>query len=402
MNILDHYPDKKYDSYTAEELLQDDFFVFSMTCPTETTEKFWHKLQGNGEIDVDSYRFARYFIESVQVRSENIREDEKKTLWKSIETRNRKLREKRRKKRVWFYCSAAATVAALVAFGSMILYHENDNAAGLTRIEDIKAPDTQIENIQLILTDDKSVSLEGEEAEIAYREHGIEINKQATGLKKEYAGHDIAYNQLIVPRGKRSTLTLADGTHMWINASTRVVYPVTFDKGRREIYVDGEVFLDVANRDDRPFVVKTKTFSAEVLGTSFNITAYESDEAKSLVLVSGSVRIHAGNAKDILLAPSEMFTSANGSTQVQTVQTEYYTSWKSGVYQYESESLDAILKRLSRYYGQEIVCESQVATFKCSGKLDLKDNLEEVLSGIALTAPVRYQYNYETHILTDK
>jgi ferric-dicitrate binding protein FerR (iron transport regulator) len=403
MNILKHYPDEKYKSCTGEELLQDDFFILSMTHPTESTDAFWRKLLENGDINIEDYRFARDFVESVQVRSETIREDEKETLWENIEARNRNFQKKRQKRRrTLFYLSAVASVALLVTFGFLFFRSETAGNNHRTRIEEIKAPDIQAEKIQLVLTGDEAVSLEGKEAEITYNEHGIEINKQATELKKEKTGNAIEYNQLIVPRGKRSTLTLADGTQMWVNASTRVVYPVTFDKRQREIYVDGEIFLDVAHRDGCPFVVKTKTFNAEVLGTSFNVMAYENDEEKKLVLVSGNVRIHAGDAKDIVLSPSEMFTSVNGSVQVQTVQTEYYTSWKCGVYRYESESLSAILKRLSHYYGHEIVYDSQIASMKCSGKLDLKDDLGDVLKGIAQTAPVRYRYNYETHIITNK
>ncbi|MDR1331342.1 MAG: FecR domain-containing protein [Tannerella sp.] len=403
MNALNHHPDKKYRSHTAEELLQDDFFIHSATHPTEASETFWRRQLENGDMDAESYRFARQFIASVQVRSETVREDEKEAMWKNIEARNRASRKKSRRRRRLLYLSTAAAAALLVTCSLLFLrYGAAGEEAAFTRIEDVKPPDMQVENIHLVLSGDKSVSLEGEEAEIAYREHGIEINRKTTELKKEPTGSAVAYNQLIVPRGKRSTLTLADGTQMWINASTRVVYPAAFSKNEREIYVDGEVFLDVAERDGCPFTVKTKTFSAEVLGTSFNVTAYENDDEKSLVLVSGSVKIHAGDESDILLAPSEMYTSANGSAQVQTVQTEYYTSWKSGVYQYDSAPLEMILKRLSRYYGLEIVCEPQVTALKCSGKLDLKDDLGEVLKGISLTAPVRYRYDYDTHIIIHK
>jgi hypothetical protein len=402
MNLSNQYPDKKYKSCTTEDLLQDDFFILSMMHPTESTDAFWFGLLENEDMDIENYRIACDFIETVQVRSETIREDEKNTLWKNIEARNHTFHEKRRRGRhTLYYMSAIAFVTVLVLLGFLFFTGETDDDC-LTRIEEVKAPDMQAENIQLVLTGDEAVSLKGRDAEIAYSEHGIEINRQATELKKEQAGSATTYNQLIVPHGKRSTLTLADGTQMWVNASTRVVYPAAFGKGKREIYVDGEVFLDVAHRDGWPFVVKTKTFTAAVLGTSFNVTAYENDSEKSLVLVSGSVRIQAEDTKDITLSPSEMFTKSDSSVQVQTVQTDYYTSWKSGVYQYKSENLGTILKRLSHYYGHEIVHEPQIASLKCTGKLDLKDDLGDVLKGIALTVPIRYRYNYETHIITNK
>ncbi|MDR2765466.1 MAG: FecR domain-containing protein [Tannerella sp.] len=401
MNRLYSDSAKKYKSCSAEELLQDDFFISSKIHPTKKTDAFWHKLLKNGDADIESYRFACHFIESVQVRSEVIHEEEKEALWEKIEMCNQHFREKQRKRYALFYILATTSVAALVTF-AFLFFHDTVAGDTLGNIENVKAPDGEAEHIQLLLTGDKTVSLEGEEAEIAYRDSSIEINRRATELKKEGKKNEIAYNQLIVPKGKRSRLILADSTQIWVNACTRVVYPVDFDKNRREIYVDGEVCLDVAHRDDCPFVVKTKTFSAEVLGTFFNLAAYEKDREQNLVLVSGSVRIHMDNREDILLAPNEMFTSVNGVTQVQTVHAEDYISWKSGIYQYESETLRVILKRLSRYYGQEIVCDPQVAGLRCSGKLDLKDELSSVLEGIALTAPVRYKYNYEVHMITDK
>ncbi|MDR1675782.1 MAG: FecR domain-containing protein [Tannerella sp.] len=405
MNILYSDSEKKYKSCSAEELLQDDFFISSKVHPTEATEAFWHKLLMNGNVDIESYRFACHFIESVQVRSEEIREEEKKALWEKIELHNRHFREKRSRRHRLFYLLAGTSVAAFVAF-ALLLFRDGtlagDTPDTLGSIENVKPPDTEAEHIQLVLTDEEAVSLEGKEAEIAYGDSGIRINRQATELKKERTENEIAYNQLIVPKGKRSRLILADSTQIWVNACTRVVYPVAFGKERREIYVDGEVCLDVTHRDDCPFVVKTKTFSAEVLGTSFNLTAYGNDREQNLVLVSGSVRIHMDNREDVLLAPSEMFTSINGVTQIRTVHAEDYISWTAGIYQYESETLRVILKRLSRYYGQEIVCDPQVAGLKCSGKLDLKDELGVVLEGIALTAPVHYRYNYETHLITNK
>jgi hypothetical protein len=405
MNRLYSNSAKKYRSCSEEDLLQDDFFISSKIHPTKKTEAFWHKLLKNGDIDIESYRLACHFIESVQVRSEVIREEEKEVLWKNIELSNQHFLEKRRKRHTLFYLLSITSAATFVTFAFLFFhYTDTDTVAGDIpgNIENVKAPDGEAEHIQLLLTEDETVSLEGKEAEITYRDSSIEINRKATELKKDGTKNETAFNQLIVPKGKRSRLILADSTQLWVNACTRVVYPVNFDKSRREIYVDGEVCLDVAHRDDCPFVVKTKTFSTEVLGTFFNLTAYENDPEQNLVLISGSVRIHMDNREDILLTPNEMFSNVNGLTQVQTVRAEDYISWTSGIYQYESETLRVIMKRLSRYYGQEIACDPQVAGLKCSGKLDLTDELSRVLEGIALTAPVQYKYSYKVHIIMKK
>jgi ferric-dicitrate binding protein FerR (iron transport regulator) len=272
-------------------------------------------------------------------------------------------------------------------------------------IEDVHVPETAATDIQLILAGNETVSLEGKDAEIAYREDGIEINDQGSSMKKEQtlSEQSVTYNQLIVPKGKRSMLTFAEGSRIWVNAGTRIVYPAVFDKKTREIYVDGEAYLEVSRNEDCPFLVKTKDFNVEVLGTSFNIMAYEKDTVQNVVLVSGIVKIHAeDHVKETVLSPNEMYANSKGASEVKTVNVEDYISWKSGIYQYDSENLGTILKRLSRYYGQEISCMPQSAGLKCSGKLDLKDELEAVLNGIAQTAPVVCQYSDGKYVITNQ
>jgi ferric-dicitrate binding protein FerR (iron transport regulator) len=198
---------------------------------------------------------------------------------------------------------------------------------------------------------------------------------------------------LIVPQGKRSLLTLSDGSKIWLNARTRVVYPTTFDETKREIFVDGEAFLEVFHNEKCPFIVKTKELQLEVLGTSFNIMAYEKDTVQSIVLVSGSVKINSKNKKETILTPSEMYSCTNGMSEVKTVNVTDYISWKSGVYQYKNEYLSVILQRLSRYFGQDISYSPEVARLKCSGKLDMKDSLSLVLNGISKTAPIVWQFD---------
>jgi len=397
------------DNYThqtdaLEELLQDDSFIASVIHPNPASEQRWKEAVRTGEVDACDYEWACRIVRAVQVKPETALPGEIMELWDAIQCENRNNTQKKARLFRRVVALAASMVAAV--FLLLFFWNEQDAAVPVQGIETVKAPDVHGVNIQLVLADNQAISLEGEDAEIAYKNDGIEINSQTTELPKDQNRKQdeaaIIYNQLVVPQGKRSKLTLADGTQMWVNASTRVVYPVAFNGKMREIYVDGEVFLDVTHKEQCPFVVKTKTFVAEVLGTTFNVMAYENDTEKSLVLVSGSIRVRSDNKNEVRLVPNEMFTYANGSTQVEHVEVEDYISWISGIYQYESENLEVILKRLSRYYGIEISCDPAVTRLKCSGKLDLKDNLNEVLNGIALTAPVKCIFDDNQYRIINK
>lgn len=394
---------KHYETCSFEDFLQDNFFVSSMTHPTPETEFFWENAFKEGKLNTYDYRWARNFIDSVQVESEIISGKEKDDLWKRIETSNNNNLKKRENRYRYYFLSLAGIAAALllVVTVNTLMNKKPEQTQASLRIENIKAPDSLITDIQLVINEEKTISLKDDEYEITYNNNGVAIENRESGVKEEefQNGKINEYNQLIVPFGKRSALTLTDGSKIWINAGTRVVYPPLFAAKEREIYVDGEIFLEVAPDKNRPFVVKTKNIKAEVLGTSFNINAYENDSLQQVALLSGSIKIHL-NENETVLSPSHLFTSFGNTFEVKTVNVNKYISWKDGIYLYESESLSNILKRLARYYGETINYPPEIARMKCSGKLDLKDNLQRILNGIATTAPVHYQFENGKHFIT--
>lgn len=396
---------ERYESYSAEDFLQDDFFIHSLMHPTDELEKFWQDAVNENRINKDEFTTACHFIRTVQVKEERLSYEEIFDLWENIEVRNKHFLKKKRRKLNFYYLTAAGVSAVLI---SVFFYynslHDIRDTKAVSNIEQIAAPNNPAKDIQLVLSGNRTVSLEGQEAEILYNERGIEINKEETELGNVQSGpgKPVIYNQLIVPLGKRSMLTLTDGSRLWINSGTRLVFPVFFEKDKREIYVDGEVFVDVFPMKNKPFIVNTKTHSIEVLGTSFNLTAYEKDTVQNIVLVSGTIKIRTDNEKETILSPNEMYTYANGQREVKTVNVEEYISWRNGIYQYQSEELGVILTRLARYYGEEIIYTDDISHLKCSGKLDLKDDLHYVLKGIATTAPIHCEPRYGKYIISKK
>jgi ferric-dicitrate binding protein FerR (iron transport regulator) len=211
---------------------------------------------------------------------------------------------------------------------------------------------------------------------------------------------DIAsMNRLTVPLGERSELTLSDGTKLWVNAGTSVVYPAVFSGKTREIYVDGEVFAEVAHDSKRPFHIRTDKLNVVVLGTSFNVSSYKNDDENSVVLVEGSVRIETDD-DTFVLKPNEKLTMQPGSLNITTVDTESYILWKEGLYQFRNEEFAVILSKLSKYYGVEMSCDATSARLVCNGKLDLKEDLTRVLKGLTMTLPVELSKNEGKYIFT--
>ncbi|MDR1201003.1 MAG: FecR domain-containing protein [Tannerellaceae bacterium] len=395
---------EKYKGYSAEDLLLDEYFISSVIEPTKESTAFWKKIVHDGIVHSDNYHLACYLVDSMQVDSCCISTEEIDELWGDIKEKNACYAAMKRKKimrhiLLWSL-SGVASLFLFLYYG----YSEKPMETAGLLIEDVKAPEVPVTDIHLVFSDDETMALDGQDAEIVYDKEGVAINNKNTKLKKKQVNKDesVMYNQLIVPKGKRSTLVFEDGSKMWINAGTRVVYPVVFAEDKREIYIDGEAYFDISREERRPFIVKTETFTIDVLGTSFNIMAYEKDFVQHVVLVSGTVKVHSKDQDDAILSPDDMYLSDNGSAQIKKVDVSDYISWTSGMYQYKSDRLDVIMKRLSRYYGKEIICEPDVAHLRFSGKLDLKDDLNAVLRGISRTSPVYYQLKNDSYMITNK
>ena len=277
-------------------------------------------------------------------------------------------------------------------------YYEEDN---LTAIEKVQKPEQPVGTVLLILADEKKVDIEEKNSHLQYNKKGelhINARKMKTSQDSVTSSdnkNELIYNQLIVPSARRSFLELADGSKIWVNANTRVVYPVTFDDKKREIYVDGEIYIEVSPEEKRPFIVKSKKMDIRVLGTKFNVSTYESNEGVSVVLVSGKVNVRTDNRVESLLTPSDRLSYEKGTTDIKKVNVENYISWKEGYYTFDNECFSVVLDKLSDYYGKKIRYNDKVRALRCSGSLNLDEDMVKVLTGLESTMPVTFTIERE-------
>lgn len=381
-NIISH---KKYVEFSFEDFLQDDFFVSSMRNPTPETLAYWNEFCERNE-NIENFSAAKDCIESINTYNSILSPQSVEEMRKSIHQNiNRK---KRIHQLSYLSIGAAACVALLIIIPFWVMKKKEapELKPDIVAFADMTKFKSKASEIQLVLSDKQTILLEREETIITYDTTGIIVDKKAIA-QDEISG----FNQLIVPLGKRSVLNLSDGTKVWVNSDTRLIYPVHFAEDSREIFVDGEIYIDVVSDAKRPFIVKTKDLDVQVLGTKFNVMAYDTDDEKRIVLVSGAVQVNSKKEGNVTrLSPAQMYTVQDGQSQVQTVDTEKYISWINGIYYCQDESLGSILQRLSRYYGIEISCESSISGVMFSGKLDLKDNLSEIFNNISFTLPISY------------
>lgn len=199
-------------------------------------------------------------------------------------------------------------------------------------------------------------------------------------------GHETSIQKLYVPNGKSMELILSDGTKVYANAGSHIVYPSEFRKDKREITVEGEAYLEVAHNPQSPFIVKTNGFDVKVLGTKFNVVAYPNEKSASVVLVEGSVQVETLKNEKVLLHPNEQIVITAEGTNVQPVDAGKYISWKDHFLLLDDDKLYVILKRLSIFYGVNIYCDEVVASSQLSGKLNLNNTMQEVIGILQKTA----------------
>lgn len=377
--------------YSIDDLFDDDRFIAAQLNPDEEAEAYWNEMLEKGRVGRDDYAFACRFVRSVQFRPETISEAELFNLWATIEASNKAAMRKKGKRAL----AAAALVGAVASLAliAWIMTAAPEGGAGGGAL--FAGGDGEMgTDVQLLAAGGRVLTLKGRDANIAYNEETITVNELS--VKKEAPAHRKAvFHRLLVPPGKRATLTLAEGSRIWVNAGTRVAFPPDFDRKKRELYVEGEIYIEVSPDPERPFIVKTTGMEAEVLGTAFNLSAYGQNREQHIVLVEGSLKVHklglGKKEKGTLLSANEMYSLGKGVAKVLTVDVEKYISWKNGLYYYSSERLGTIVEHLSRYYGCSIVCSGEASQMKFSGKLDLKDKLDTILEGISQTAPIAYR-----------
>lgn len=280
----------------------------------------------------------------------------------------------RRRKIVYRTVRYAAILVLALGIGLLAysLLRSSDTQPEVRQMADVKPGEMKA---ILKMADGREVTLTGQKAQLR-ESNGAVISVDSSGMryvrptaKMEDAGIE---NSISIPRGGEYMLILSDGTKIWLNADSELKYPVTFRKDRREVTVIGEAYLEVAPNPQAPFIVKTAMGNVQVLGTRFNVQAYREEQRLVTTLVEGSVvcRQKEGE-KTVVLKPGQQVTiDGKGIGKVKLVKAQLYTGWKDGMFNFENERLEDILKQLSRWYDIRVVyTDEQLKELHFSGDL---------------------------------
>lgn len=381
-------------------------FVRWVLRPDEQLEKYWNDYLEKNPQEREEVAWARYVISQLQSKKETgAAETEAVTLLSAIIQQIEREEKKNNIRRIAFSLARYAAVGILFFFLGIAYYYfqKPDSFSGLA--EQMYSVQDE-NNVQLILGDGKNVSINQKESTVEYRADGkIVINSQDT-LAAEPTTQKQTINQLVIPFGKNSSITLPDGTIAYLNAGSRLVYPNFFAGKNREVILVGEGFFEVAPNEKMPFVVQTNDLNVVALGTKFNLSAYPTDNTIETVLVEGKVKINLNDPsfkKEYTLEPSQLATynRTSAETNVKNVDVINYVSWHEGYLNFESADLSRIVKKLERYYNINIILDDPMLGIRSiTGKLYLRDETGYVLKVLAKTASAEMkQLNETTYVL---
>lgn len=256
--------------------------------------------------------------------------------------------------------------------------------------------DVFLDSINMLsLTEIDGTEIEKIQGEISYRK------SEELSIKKP------VYNIINVPVGGEYRLTLSDGTKVYLNSMTSLKYPVQFGPGKREVELVGEAYFEVVKNAAKPFVVNTNEMKVEVLGTSFNVNAYEDSKNTVTTLVEGRVKLsHSLNlAEEQILNPNEqgVMDNLSGKIVLNNVDVSNYISWKDGQLVFYDMPLEEIMTQLTRWYSAKVFyMNPEVKDLRFSGSLDKYDEIEKFIDIIKATNQVNVRVNDNTIVFANK
>ncbi len=206
----------------------------------------------------------------------------------------------------------------------------------------------------------------------------------------------LQYAEMEVQYGQTGHLFLFDGTEVWLNSGSKLKYPNQFNAQSRNVEVEGEAYFKVTPNKELPFKVKTKALEVEVLGTSFNVSAYNDETKVEVVLEEGKVKLNQLNGTAIgTLKPGEQASLNIESRQltVNEVETRLYTNWKEGRLEFKGETLGEVAHKLERWYNVSIrIDDPAVADYRISGTVLRNKPVQQIIQAFEYLAPIRTEY----------
>ncbi|MFD2288872.1 FecR family protein [Pedobacter petrophilus] len=251
-------------------------------------------------------------------------------------------------------------------------------------------------NAVLTLSTGENIKLDGSKNGVINTKGSANISKSGNGLVVSAKGkgnqiNNEPLNKITIPRGGKYDITLPDGTRVWLNSFSSLSFPNAFDGPDRKVLLTGEAYFEVASNKKKPFKVNVAgKQEVEVLGTHFNISAFEEDQNITTTLLEGAVKVNTGKFQT-LIKPGEMaVNNLKSKPKIVQADLEEVMAWKNDMFIFNNENITSIMKKISRWYDVDVNYEGDMTALNFEGNYSRSKGLKSLLKNISLTDKVRF------------
>jgi transmembrane sensor len=385
---------EKYKDYSVVDFLDNESFLRWLSNPTQEENDFWNGFLKKYPYKKAEIKEATLVFNLFSSRESKLALNEQYDIWKRIQNES-----KISKQEVFQRYLKYAAIIVFVFFSGATSYYFYQRTVSQNQFQLAEGIPVKGEAM-IILSDGSKIPLDKQMSEIAYSKNGKQLIINNDTINQKSGSQTESMNKVIISYGKKSMIVLSDGTKVWLNAGSQLIYPAVFYGKIRQVTLIGEAFFDVTKNPQNPFIVRASDVSVQVLGTRFDVSAYPDDKIVQTVLEEGKVNLKysekgiLGREYVVEMHPNQMveFDKTSGESSSKLVDVSKYVSWKDGMLEFEKVDLGRALMQVERFYNVKIhLSDPEIGTYKLSGKLDLKDEPEEVLNVIKLTVPIDWQ-----------
>lgn len=397
-------------AFYDQKYIENPLFAEWVFRPNPGINQYWEKYLSEHPEEESQILELKSRLTELNFSNESLTSEEKIEIAEQVVDRIEHDEDVRKSRTIILSLLKYAAVALIFAvIGGLVVYLKSDNQSIYKQMASqiVQIP-SEGKGPVLITASGENLNLKKTNSSVDYTKNGSVVLNNDSVLKTVPETEN-AMNQLVIPYGNQSKLTLSDNTVVWLNAGSRLVYPTTFTGKTREVLLFGEAYFEVAKNAEKPFIVKTSDVQIKVLGTHFNVSAYAEDKMIQTVLQEGSVELRKNDSgifgERFVLKPNQMasFSKSTSETALYDVDASYYTLWTKGLLSFDEVDFDKILKKVERFYNITVdFSEPALGTIRISGKLDLKGTREEVLEYLGKVSRTEIKKLNENQFIVNK
>jgi transmembrane sensor len=289
---------------------------------------------------------------------------------------------------------AAAAVIMVAGIGYWLWPGNNKQTTDHAAIaEPVTIPPGK-EGAILTLSDGAAVLLDSISNGTVALQEGVTAKVVNGTLVYEGTGNKSSYNTMSTPKGRQYKLTLPDGSEVWLNAASSIRYPIAFTGKERKVELQGEAYFEVKKNARQPFIVNARNKAQiEVLGTSFNVSAYTNEKDLNTTLINGSIKVNG-----TIVKPGQQARITDKLHIINNADTEKVMAWQRGFFNFEGASLEEVMRQLERWYDIDVKYENGIPAIAFGGEMKMNTSLNGILLALEKSG-IRFRQEGRTLIV---